>query len=367
MPSKIVRRIVAESGDPGLFEALASKLPPSDLQSLLLEVFAERAGREAPRGVLARARAGAMFAPSDVDSRLLNDVERCAFEAAEGFEAVELAPALPLGTQTVVGGIHQNNVVTTIRNSEMPGDPAQALALQAALRRRRPPGERAEVHLCAAQRVVRMQPFDVPGFSPHFKLFAMVSAGKDAGGYDFEMGQLRRHVACYLRFFRRLNECGFKLRQPLVEVSDHRLTAALLARAGVAESTVRERIRAHRLGSTRELLRERGVELPEHAAAGGGELAGLPADTLLAVQGAVFEPLRREFPEAEFGLLIARLEGFGYYPGLCLRISPAAAGGARYPIADGGFVDWTARLLANRKERLLASGIGIEFICRRYR
>ena len=29
-------------------------------------------------------------------------------------------------------------------------------------------------------------------------------------------------------------------------------------------------------------------------------------------------------------------------------------------MADGGFVDWTATLLANRKERLLISGYGVD-------
>jgi hypothetical protein len=52
---------------------------------------------------------------------------------------------------------------------------------------------------------------------------------------------------------------------------------------------------------------------------------------------------------------------------LCLRISPLAPDGVRYPVADGGFTDWTARLLQNRKERLLTSGIGTEFVCFRYK
>ena len=50
-----------------------------------------------------------------------------------------------------------------------------------------------------------------------------------------------------------------------------------------------------------------------------------------------------------------------------LRISPQAPDGNRYPIVDGGFTDWTARLLGNKKERLLISGIGSEFVCKTYR
>jgi len=52
----------------------------------------------------------------------------------------------------------------------------------------------------------------------------------------------------------------------------------------------------------------------------------------------------------------------GYYCSFTLRISPKAPDGRRYPIVDGGFTDWTARLLGNRKERLPISGIGSEFV-----
>ena len=78
----------------------------------------------------------------------------------------------------------------------------------------------------------------------------------------------------------------------------------------------------------------------------------------------VFGPLRAFYPEAAFTFNCARIEGLGYYPGLCLRISPIAPDGQRYPIIDGGFTNWTARLVGNRKERLLTSAIGSEFACR---
>jgi len=76
--------------------------------------------------------------------------------------------------------------------------------------------------------------------------------------------------------------------------------------------------------------------------------------------------LAAELPEAQLRFNFARLEGLAYYGGLCLRISPVVPDGQRYPIVDGGFTDWTARLLGDRKERLLTSGIGSEFACGRY-
>jgi hypothetical protein len=54
-----------------------------------------------------------------------------------------------------------------------------------------------------------------------------------------------------------------------------------------------------------------------------------------------------------------RSSGRGYYIGLCFKVFTTIAG-QRFEVADGGLVDWTQKLLNNRKERLFISGIGID-------
>jgi hypothetical protein len=49
----------------------------------------------------------------------------------------------------------------------------------------------------------------------------------------------------------------------------------------------------------------------------------------------------------------------GYYAGATFGVSVSGA-----EVVEGGFVDWTQRLLGDRKERLLVSGVGIEFLAR---
>ena len=51
--------------------------------------------------------------------------------------------------------------------------------------------------------------------------------------------------------------------------------------------------------------------------------------------------------------------GRGYYRELCFKLN-VWAGGQWEEIGDGGFTDWTARLTASDKERLLISGVGID-------
>jgi len=371
MPSRILARIAAETGLPQLFSALAEDLARSDLQSLLLEVFQARANAVRPSELLERAARG-LAAPSDVDARALLEFDRTAFEVAADFDAIELSPVTPLGLTRTLGGIDQNNLVTTIRNVEVLGDSTPSLALECARRRiALPRRDTPPVRLAASQRVIRLQPFDVPGFSPHFKLFALASAGRDTGSHSFEMQHLGEHIRFYLELARRLSRLtgrGFQMTKPLVEISDAAVTRALIEKAGVSVDKLRDPIRAHRPGGSERFLAERGVTLPDALEKPVEELPEwAPADRLELVRTGVFEILRQEFPEAQFRFNLARLEGLTYYGGLCLRISPEAPDGNRYAVIDGGFTDWTARLLEDRKERFLATGIGSEFVCRRFR
>jgi hypothetical protein len=303
---------------------------------------------------------------SKIDARLFNTFDRVAFEVAEGFEAVDLAPVCSLGLNRVLGGIDQNSVLTTIRNAEVLGDATMPLAVECWRRRkdRSRRGDQTPVRLASSHRVVRLQPFDMPGYVPHFRLFSMVTAGRDTGSLAFEIRHLGEHIRFYLRLFRQLGAYGFHLVSPLVEISDTGIVQGLLAAHGVSLDDVRESIRAHRSGGSEQFLAERGIALPNAAEIPPG-LQGIERLTRLKL--GLLEELREEFPEAQFHFNLARLEGLNYYSGFCLRISPLTADGARFPVADGGFTDWTARLLQNKKERLLTSGIGTEFVCFRYR
>src|SRR5581483_9643024 len=126
--SKITDRIAAETGVADLVEILARKIPPSDLQSLLLEVLQIRTRGLREADLLARSTP--LTEPSTLDARLLNEFDRAAFAAASDFEAVDLSPVEPFGASFVLGGIDPNNVVSTIRNAEVLGDSTEALAIE---------------------------------------------------------------------------------------------------------------------------------------------------------------------------------------------------------------------------------------------
>lgn len=182
MPSKIIERILAEADAPRLLSILSSELSSTDLKSLLLAVYKARVENTREPEILARFERDSLCATSSVDARLLHRFESIAFEQAPGFEAVELSPVCPLGTNAAISHIDQNNVLTTIRNAEVLGDPTVAMALECASRRKSQDRRTAAVtRLCSSQRVVRLQRFDFPGFTPHFR-FVWISLGGTRSG-----------------------------------------------------------------------------------------------------------------------------------------------------------------------------------------
>jgi hypothetical protein len=220
----------------------------------------------------------------------------------DDFEALVLAPVLPLGAHTATGDVDPRNVIATIRGTEVAADPTNGLALEGAVRRAallsESPRSAEPVRLAASQRVTRAQVFAGPISFAHFQLFGMVTAGRDTGGQSFEQRHLAEHLAVAVRGLAALRPGPVVLAVTCLDEPSLRVLAAM-----------RSAFAGHR-----------GVEV-------------------LAA------------PERE--------SGRAYYRGLCFKVF-VGSGAERIEVGDGGFVDWTARLLASKKERLLISGYGID-------
>ena len=82
-----------------------------------------------------------------------------------------------------------------------------------------------------------------------------------------------------------------------------------------------------------------------------------------AVQTQVVETLREQFPEVTVEPDSDRASGRTYYQGLCFQVHITDSSGEESFLVDGGVTDWTQKLLSNRKERLVISGMGTERLC----
>ncbi|MGW3889923.1 hypothetical protein ACWD69_14645 [Micromonospora chokoriensis] len=173
----------------GTRTALAG-LSGADLRSLLLGVARDRAATVRPSEVVRRWREDRFVRPAGADPRVLARMEARMWHLLPAdVSGVELSPVVPVGACSAVAPVSQNRILTTMRASEVLSDPTNALAVEAAVRRRR----QREVHLAAAHRVLRAQDFG-SGASAHFRLFALVSSARDTGSGTTQARLLNRHL-----------------------------------------------------------------------------------------------------------------------------------------------------------------------------
>jgi hypothetical protein len=311
MRETILERILRTARAPGLLEVLTQRLSQSDVQSLLLEVYRRRAQTLTPRHLLQQYEQNRFVQPAAVDPRQLLEFDRLAHSLLpSSFEVLELSPVCPLGTSSVVAPVHQDNAVTTIRNTEVCSDSTNVLALECARRRRasyrgnsRP---EADTNLCASHRLLRPHLPENSASFPHFRVFSLCTAGRDRGSYGFETAALREHLDFYLRLLHSAGQAGFGL-----EAVRTNLTVFDASRYPILEANV-------------------------------------------------LEGLSHRYPDVEFMLDQEQGSGQGYYSGVRFKIYARDRAGTEYFLVDGGFTDWTQQLLSNRKERLLISGMGSE-------
>ena len=255
-----------------------------------------------PADVLSQYRRDRFVAPAEVDPIRLAEVRLGALRhLAPVFEPVELAPLAPLGTHSVFARVNQNNVVSTVRMSEVAADPTNQLALEAAARRhhrlRSDPRSREQVRLCAVERVVRAQVFDGPRAFAHFSLLGVVVSGRSLGGHQFEFGALVDTLSNLGGFIAEVTACRVQILLSDFDGSYHDVLVA------VADQVTTDRV----------------------TCAFDGE----------------------------------REAGRGYYPNVCFKLL-IDTGDEVVEVGDGGAVDWTSSLLQSRKERLLIGGVSLD-------
>jgi hypothetical protein len=279
--------------------ALESGLAPTDLQTLLMAVARSRAERVDAARVLKRWGEDRFVRPAGSDPRLLSQVEAMLWRLLpDRFAGVELSPVAPLGTCSALGPVDQHRVVSTMRGTEVLSDPTNALAVEAAARRRGR-GVDGRVDLAACHRVLRAQRFG-PGNAAHFRLFALTSSARDRGSGMTEARLVIDHIGFW-----------------------QRVLAEMLP-------TITTRITVTGFGSS--VLAERLADTIGPAVAGG---------SVPVVEDRV------------------RSQGAGYYAGLAIGLR-AEVGGQSVDLGDGGLTTWTQQLLGDAKERCFVSCLATE-------
>lgn len=276
--------------------------PPSLTTPTLLTMARNQAARRRPADLRAQWERDAYVAPSMLDGRTVHALDGLALDAAEGFEALVLSPVAPLGSCSVVAPTSQDRTLSANRGTEVVSDPTNALALECARRLR---ASTSPQRLCTVHQVLRCQSLPPgKGISRHFRMFAMVEAGPARAEDGFEVEAFAAHVAMLGRLCDRAAVLGYHVRDvELVMLAD--------PRQPVLADRIATRLQA---------------ELP----------------------------VRRETLESP------------YYHGVRVLFTVRTSDGERIPLGDIGRFDWVARLTANRRMRMVATGFGLQLLPLRF-
>ena len=378
MPSqKILKRIAAESGIHDILKIL-TKMSPTDLQSLLLEVYKQKALSLQPRQIVKQYRENRFTEPSTMNQLDLINFDSIAYQVLpKTYEAIELSPIAPFGLNSVLTKISQNNVMTTSRNVEIVADPTSILAIICAHKRdallKINPKTTEKVRLATSHRIIRQQNFDnIDGFTPHFRAFALTSAGRDTGNEQFEKELIVEHISFYLTLIKQLSSTNLYYADDItVAISDIRIIETLVDIFAID----RVEIGQNTQNLSYSVFKKHNIALPDriHSIQNMPKNAIIrygierPIELLDIAEKTIIAPLRKAFPRVSFVMDIQRTAGIGYYATLCFKISMRNQSGNFFPLVDGGMVDWTQKLLSSRKERVLTSGIGSELFCKLFR
>lgn len=371
-----MKRIEKNTNLHNLVEILARKIRTKDFQSLLLSVYEARTNQLKTDAVIKQYSENRFVQCSDVNQREIIKFDNLTYGVIPSeFESVELSPVEPLGTNMLLTKINQKNVLSTIRNSEVLADSTIALALECAKRRKiilaQNPRSTKIINLCTSHRLLRLQQFDKKTkFTPHFRLFAICSAGRVRFD-EFEIENLKKHICIFLNLFQLLNVNDYLAQNINVAVSDIRIAENIISRRKINRAEIGRKTQEKEFN----FFEHYKIQLPpvlessEEIRRDTFQKYGIEKNlrVLTKIREKVIEPLKSLHPTIGFQIDLDRIAGIGYYTGLCFKIFATNKNQLTLPLVDGGFTDWTKKLLNNKKEILLTSGIGSELFCRYYK
>jgi hypothetical protein len=296
--------VLRETGVPDLIEILAERLTATELEAVLCEAYQKRAGRVVPAALLAEYERDPRFQPASARGAALPAIDRLALEVAGSFEPLDLSPICPVGTVAGLSPAHEGVGVGVAGVGELVSDSTTVLALESARRRRSAGDSGPTVRLSASHREMYIHFWAPPRGDPHARVFALCTAGRDVGAWQFEAGSVREHLGIHLRLLENLRQAG----------------------SGIGNVSV--------------------------------AFAHAPYRGLATAIGeGVIEPLAREFPAV--GLIMDGAPARTFTPiGFTLLAEDPAE--VEHPIALGGTTDWSRQMLGRDDERVVVSRVATE-------
>ena len=200
----------------------------------------------------------------------------------------------------------------------------------------------------------------------HFNLLGLCSGGRNSASKAFAIEWIGKHITILLDMLMALSKKGYVFDNISVSISDIKFIEQIASSLGIPKDAI---IRQS-ADEDFNIFKKFKVDFPEEVETISSICAenfiryGLTDQTgyFSNLERGIIDPIREQYKNVRFCFDFARKDGLGYYPHICFHIFATTKTGRRVQLADGGAVDWLAKLLGNQKEAMVTSGIGSELI-----
>lgn len=358
-----------------LKELLDLDTRPSQIQPVLIDIVEKLSKRKSCTDLIKNYEFDRFSEPATLNQREIVNLTSAIYQnVPKNYDDVELSPVAPLGTNSVLTEVSQKAVISTVRNTEVLADPTTMLALESARRQRHltkgATSDDFDINLCTSVRCIRGKVFSKEsGFIPHFQLFSMSSGGLSSDG--LMIGKINEHLETYLDFLSGKNSDNLYSANTIkVAFSNINLTESLIK----SQNIDRKELGRHSQDNAFNFFRSNGIDLPNSVSdISEIDLSKMDKYSLLKYYGPIqkiffdIQELRKKYSTINFCFDLDRVAGIGYYNGSCFKITARNNRSEEFPLADGGYSDWLAKLLSNKKISYFSSGFGLELFGSRFK
>jgi hypothetical protein len=367
--------VLRHSAVPNLTDILGS-VSGRELQSALIEDSVKKAGELSVHDVYRQHNENYFVQPCELDQREVVSFEAAALRAIPlDVSMIELSPVSALGTNSIVAGISQKTVLTTIRGTEVLADGVTALTLETA-KRKEAEGDWSSAELGTFHRELRTQAHEQPGFTAHFHALSLVSAAKASNPDEFKSDSFARHISTYLDIMSVAKDVGYEAQKIEVAFSNIRVMELLIKNRGLDRATLMRHTQTPGFSAIDTF----GVPLPKKASH--IEMVALAEDLPEEVEylrrplrytarifQKISEAIQSRYTDQQVvtSFDLDRHAGIGYYQDACVKISASNNSGETYPLVDIGTSDWLAKITNQRSDRLITGGMGTELFMKKFK
>lgn len=352
-----------------LEKLLGMKISPSRFQSILIELAQKVVEGESVNNLVQYYKENRFTKPCTLPQRKIIKLEELMYQnIPKSYADIELSPLAPLGVNSILTGISQRTVLSTVRNIEVLADPTTALCLECLSRLRTNKTNHQSqagkiVNLSTSARCTRSQLFSKDsGFIPHFKVFALASGCN--GKNETVDNKITEHLGFFLSFFDAINNNDkYFAKNVCVGISNINIMEKLIS----VMNLDRRELGRHSQDDNFDVFKVHNINLPTTVTSldqidrSVTKKLGLERHIRdmekLSVQ---MDSIKQKYPNVNIVYDLARIAGIGYYNGICIKVTADNALGQKFPLVDGGYSNWLAKLTTNKKASFCSSGFGLE-------